>query len=93
MAKTTMNVSITDGLKELAQKQAELRHFSTMSDYINHLIRSDVEENSMRELFKSQNVDLDQFIQAGINSGPAELSGSEIHKEAKKRIQKIAAKK
>ena len=93
MAKTTMNVSITDKLKELAQQQAEARHFSTMSDYINHLIRSDVEKDSIRDMFENRGVDFDQFIQAGIDSGPAKLSGPEIHRESKKRIQKTVNKK
>ena len=92
MAKTTMNVSITHGLKELAQRQVEAGHFSTMSDYITHLIRNDVEKEKVRHLFDEQGFDLDQFIQAGIDSGPSKLSGPEIHEKARKRISKIAGK-
>lgn len=62
MSKTTMNVSISDSLKDLAQQQVQKNHFSTMSDYIQHLIRSDVDRQKAQEQF-------DKFIDAGINSG------------------------
>jgi len=86
MAKTTMNVSIADGLKELAQEQVEARHFSTMSDYIQDLIRSDVERQNAKAQF-------DAYIKAGVDSGISELSGAEIFAEAKKQIEKVAASK
>lgn len=62
MAKTTINVSVSDSLKELARQQVERNHFSTMSDYIQHLIRTDIDRQKAQEQF-------DQFIEAGINSG------------------------
>lgn len=62
MAKTTMNVSISDSLKDLAQQQVYKNHYSTMSDYIQHLIRADVEKQKAQDQF-------DQFIEAGIKSG------------------------
>ena len=86
MAKTTMNVSISDGLKELAQQQVEARHFSTMSDYIQDLIRNDIERQKAKEQF-------DAYIQAGVDSGISELSGAEIFAEAKRRIEDVAKSK
>lgn len=63
--KTTMNLSIVSDLKDLAQQQVEKNHFSTMSDYIQHLIRSDVDRQKKQEQF-------DTFIQAGVDSGDGE---------------------
>ena len=92
MAKTTMNVSITDGLKEMAQRQVEVGHYSTMSDYITHLIRADVEKISIRSLFEDHGTDFDSYIKAGIDSGISEKSGTEIHEEARQRIKSAATK-
>jgi Arc/MetJ-type ribon-helix-helix transcriptional regulator len=93
MAKTTINVSISEGLKELAQRQVEINHFSTMSDYITYLIRTDAEKTSIRSAFQAQGIDFDQFIQAGIDSGISELSGHNIHEEARQRIAAAATAK
>jgi len=81
MPKTTMNVSIADGLKELAQKQAEERHFSTMSDYIAYLIRSDVERATDRQVVE------DQICE----SHPAQRNGSEIHAEMREEIKRAVS--
>lgn len=84
MAKTTINVSVSDSLKELARQQVEKKHFSTMSDYIQHLIRTDVDRQKAQEQF-------DAYIKAGIDSGISELSAAEIFAKAKKRIDEIAS--
>ena len=86
MAKTTINVSVSDSLKELARQQVEKKHFSTMSDYIQHLIRADVDRQKAQEQF-------DAYIQAGIDSGMSELTAVEIFTKAKTRIDEIAADK
>ena len=86
MAKTTMNVSITDSLKDLAQQQAEKNHFSTLSDYIQHLIRSDVEREKNQENFEA-------FIRAGLESGVSPLSDAEIFAQAREVIAKTEKRK
>ena len=77
----------------LAHQQVEKNHFSTMSDYITYLIRTDAEKSSIRSAFHAQGFDFDRFIQAGIDSGISELSGQEIHEEARQRIAAIAKSK
>lgn len=86
MAKTTMNVSIPDSLKDLALLQAEKNHFSTLSDYIQHLIRSDVERQKNQEHFEA-------FIRAGVESGASPLSGAEIFSQARELIAKAETQK
>lgn len=72
--KTTMNLSVAPALKDLAQQQVEKNHFSTMSDYIQHLIRSDVEGQKKKEQF-------DAFIQAGMDSGDGQTFSREELKD------------
>ena len=43
MPNTTLNLSIPAELKEKALEQARERHFSSTSDYLQHLIQTDVE--------------------------------------------------
>ena len=86
MAKTTMNVSISDSLKDKAQLQVQKNDFSTMSDYIQHLIRTDVERQKAREQF-------DAYIQAGVDSGISPLSGAEIFAELRQKIADVAKTK
>jgi len=62
---TTFNLSIPKGLKEQARLQARKRHFSSTSDYLQHLIRNDVE-------LAEQKRELSVFLQAGLDSGDAE---------------------
>jgi len=64
MLNTTMNLSIPAELKEKAQRQARSRHFSSTSDYLQHLIRTDLEN------FEDQQL-LSAFLQKGIDSGEA----------------------
>jgi len=61
---TTFNLSIPKGLKEKARVQARKRHFSSTSDYLQHLIRSDVELAEHKQ-------ELNAFLQAGLASGEA----------------------
>ena len=62
---TTFNLSIPKGLKEKARLQARKRHFSSTSDYLQHLIRNDIERAEQKH-------ELSVFLQAGLASGEAE---------------------
>lgn len=92
MTETTLNLSIDNELKELAQKQSEEKHFSTMSDYITHLIRNDVEKSSTPQVIENQGSDVDQSTHAGIKSGPSDLKGSEIHAQSREKIRQVITK-
>lgn len=62
MPNTTLNLSIPAELKEKALEQARERHFSSTSDYLQHLIRTDVE-------LAEQKKKLSDFLQMGLDSG------------------------
>ena len=62
MPNTTINLSIPAELKEKAVDQARERHFSSTSDYLQHLIRTDIEIVEERRK-------LSAFLQAGLDSG------------------------
>ena len=65
MPNTTLNLSIPLELKEKALEQARERHFSSTSDYLQHLIRTDVE-------LAEQKKKLSDFLQMGLDSGEAQ---------------------
>ena len=65
MANTTLNLSIPAELKEKARSQARARHFSSTSDYLQHLIRADVEQSEHKKT-------LETFLQKGLDSGDGE---------------------
>ncbi len=65
MPNTTLNLSIPAELKEKALEQARERHFSSTSDYLQHLIRTDVE-------LAEQKKKLSDFLQMGLDSGEAQ---------------------
>ena len=65
MPNTTLNLSIPLELKEKALEQARERHFSPTSDYLQHLIRTDVE-------LAEQKKKLSDFLQMGLDSGEAQ---------------------
>lgn len=62
MANTTLNLSIPVELKDKALSQAQARHFSSTSDYLQHLIRNDIEQSEKQKK-------LEAFLLKGINSG------------------------
>ena len=65
MPNTTLNLSIPAELKEKALEQARERHFSSTSDYLQHLIRTDIE-------LAEQKKKLSDFLQMGLDSGEAQ---------------------
>lgn len=46
---TTMNVSLSEGLKAFVDEQVAERHYSSTSEYIRDLIRRDQERARLRE--------------------------------------------
>ncbi len=62
---TTLNLSLPTQLKEKAKKQAKACHFSSTSDYLQTLIRNDIEKTREKKKFES-------FLSQGINSGKSE---------------------
>ena len=62
MANTTLNLSIPEELKQKAIREARAQHFSSTSDYLQHLIRTDAVESEQRRK-------LSEFLEAGLASG------------------------
>jgi len=62
---TTLNLSIPAKLKKKAKSQATKYHFSSTSDYLQSLIRDDLEKSRKEKQFE-------KFISQGINSGKSE---------------------
>jgi len=89
IVKTTVNVSLTDALKELAKRQAEEKHFSTMSEYITHLIQDDIDKSSVNQLNENPGSSLNGSTQANNKSGPSNVSGSEVHAQSRKEIIQV----
>ena len=64
MPNTTIDLSIPSELKNKAIKQAQEQHFSSTSDYLQHLIRTDAEQAEEKRK-------LSAFLEAGLVSGEA----------------------
>jgi antitoxin ParD1/3/4 len=64
MPNTTLNLSIPAELKLKAIERAREQHFSSTSDYLQHLIRTDTEQAEEQKK-------LSAFLEAGLNSGEA----------------------
>ncbi len=58
----TLNLPIPEELEVKAIEQARAQHFSSTSDYLQHLIRTDASEAEQREK-------LSKFLEKGLNSG------------------------
>ena len=72
MANTTINLSIPEELKQKTVEEARAQHFSSTSDYLQHLIRTDALEAEQRRK-------LNEFIEAGLASGaPKDISLDEL---------------
>ena len=72
---TSLNISLSDELKEKAGEQVTRRHFSNASDYIRHLIREDVQKHEaqaeLREL-------LMQGLQSEVSDKPPDEFFAEL---------------
>lgn len=64
MPNTTLNLSLPTELKQKAVERAREQHFSSTSDYLQHLIRTDTERAAEQKK-------LSAFLEAGLDSGAA----------------------
>jgi len=68
---TTMNISLTVGLKKKVADLVEFGNFSTPSDYVRYLIRKDLEA-------KEEDLHLRELLIEGLNSPLSTKSHDEI---------------
>jgi antitoxin ParD1/3/4 len=81
MANTTLNLSIPEELKQKAIEEARTQHFSSTSDYLQHLIRTDTTEAEQKRK-------LSEFLEAGLESGAAkEMTLDDLSTFMRKAIQ------
>ena len=72
MANTTLNLSIPAELKKMAVERARDQHFSSTSDYLQHLIRTDAGHAEEQKK-------LSAFLEAGLASGePKDMTLDEL---------------
>ena len=60
---TTMNISLSEKLKEFVDGRVEAGHYGTASEYVRDLIRKDSEHQA-----KERNEHLDALLLAGLKS-------------------------
>ena len=77
---TSLNISLSDELKEKANEQVTRRHFSNASDYVRHLIREDVEKQEAQE-------DLRTLLMQGLHSELSDKSPNEFFAELREYIK------
>jgi antitoxin ParD1/3/4 len=65
---STMNVSLPDTLKQFVDQQVVRAGYSSVSDYVRHLIRQEQARQAERGLA--------ELIRKGLESGPARPAGS-----------------
>ena len=83
MPNTTLNLSIPAELKDKAIKQAQEQHFSSTSDYLQYLIRTDAEQAEDKNR-------LSAFLEAGLDSGEAkEMTLEELSAWMKRVIKEV----
>jgi antitoxin ParD1/3/4 len=78
----TMNVSLPEELRAYVEAQVATGYFANISDFVRHLIRSDLEDGRGR---------LRELIAEGERSGISELSLEEIWDRARERAKSRAA--
>ena len=79
MTNTTMNVSLPEELKKRAKERVSEEHYSTVSDYIQALIRRDVEKSAAVKR-------LEQLLEQGMRSGVAKESSEEIFRALREHL-------
>ncbi len=80
MTTTTLNISLTEQLKQKAQERVSTGDFSTPSDYIRHLIRQDITQNEEDQMLRF-------LLQEGIDSGVSPKSKKQIYSELREHIK------
>lgn len=64
---TTLNISLTESMREFIDQQIDSGDYSTASEYIRHLIRIDQE--------KAEKKQIEKLLLEGLNSGePVEIT-------------------
>ena len=76
MTTTNVNISLSDTLKNKMQERVSDGAFSNPSDYVRHLIRSDIEK-------QAEHQELLALIKAGVDSGVSDKSATEIFSEVR----------
>lgn len=66
----TMNISITDDLKQFVDEQVAAQSYTSTSEYLRDLIRRQRDAQQLR-----------QMLLDGLNSGPAELADAAFFAE------------
>jgi antitoxin ParD1/3/4 len=84
MGNTSLNVSLPEGLKAFVREQVATGRYSTPSDYVRELIRSD-----QKRLAKEQ---LDRLLLEGLDS-PAEEVSPEYLEELRRDVREVIARK
>ena len=77
---TSLNISLSDELKQKASEQVARRHFSNASDYIRHLIREDVKKHEAQE-------ELRELLMQGLNSEISDKSPEKFFAELREYIK------
>jgi len=76
----TMNISLTDQLKEYVEAQVNSGRYTTVSEYVRELVRTD-QKRREKEQVESQLLD-------GLNSGAAMEISPAMWEELRKRLRK-----
>jgi antitoxin ParD1/3/4 len=84
MGNTSLNVSLPEVLKTFVKEQVATGRYSTPSDYVRELIRTD-----QKRLAKEQ---LDRFLLEGLDS-PAEEVSPEYLEELRRDVREVIARK
>ncbi|AKS43225.1 type II toxin-antitoxin system ParD family antitoxin [Wenzhouxiangella marina] len=76
----TMNVSIPEEMKRWVEDQRKTGRFGNSSDYVRDLIRRDQER-------QAKIADLQALVKEGVESGPSEMTMSDLLQAARKQAQ------
>lgn len=79
---TTMNISLTDDLKQFVEAQVNTHGFTSTSEYLRDLIRKQRDIEKLRSM-----------LLEGFNSGPATLMEPDFFEKMRKRARARAAVK
>lgn len=75
-----MNVSIPEEMKRWVEDQRKTGRFGNSSDYVRDLIRRDQER-------QAKIADLQALVKEGVESGPSEMTMSDLLQAARKQAQ------
>jgi antitoxin ParD1/3/4 len=84
MGNTSLNVSLPEGLKTFVKEQVATGRYSTPSEYVRELIRSDQKRQAKEQL--------DRLLLEGLDS-PAEEVSPEYLEELRRDVREVIARK